>query len=65
MVAPVASIVPDAQLIPDSNATTLAVKPAIELRRFVVFPGNHPEAVRDALVKRGNFQEVRLSTSAV
>jgi len=26
--------------------------------KFIVFNGNHPEAVREALLRRGNFIEV-------
>jgi len=28
------------------------------LHKFVTFPGNHPEAVRNALIRRGGFIEI-------
>lgn len=38
--------------------------PEQERHRFIsAFPGNHPEVIRDALLRRGNFVEVsRVST---
>ena len=33
------------------------------MHKFIVYPGNHPEVIRDVIIKRGNYQEITATDS--